>query len=231
MGANFASKYVGEYFRDCLVEGLVSVSNPYDINITAGNIDNSWYKQRVGVSLMLDEVKRHVHDETYIEYCNYHGINLEDVYNAGSVAEFNNEFCIKVLGFQSNEDYQSHISSVNCIQNIAIPSLFMNTLDDPICPGSSIPYEALNNNPNCMLVTVGGTGHTDYCSTWRKNNWHHEMAVEFFRFVEEKAKKEAEPRPLTRDGLNKSNIDLSINSAQYLNLINSRRDLTLISYP
>lgn len=230
MGANFATKYAGEYYDDCLVDGLVSVSNPYDINISAGHIDQSWYKKKVGVSSLLGEVKRHIHDETYIEYCNFHGINLEDVYNADSVASFNNEFCIKVLGFQSNEDYQSHISSVSCIPNISIPSLFMNCLDDPICPQRSIPYEDFNNNPNCMLVTVGGTGHTDYCSTWRKKNWHHDMAVEFFRFIEAKSKEEPAGRGLVRDGVNKSNLDLSINSAQYLNLINNKKDVTEISY-
>ena len=36
--------------------------------------------------------------------------------------------------------------------------------DDPIAPHDAIPYEALAQNPNCLLVVTPTGGHLGWCS-------------------------------------------------------------------
>ena len=43
-------------------------------------------------------------------------------------------------------------SSINVIKNIQVPTLFIQSLDDPICIKEMIPYDAINKNRNCMLL-------------------------------------------------------------------------------
>lgn len=70
----------------------------------------------------LSEVRRHIHQESYMEYLNFHGINLDTVLSSKSVGEYNLNYTLKIAGFSSVEDYNRHISSDTCLQNIKIPS-------------------------------------------------------------------------------------------------------------
>merc|ERR1719469_1512549 len=77
MGGNFAAKYTGEYSLDALIEGCVVISSPHDINMAQKYLDNTRFIKQVAVQWMLHEVKRHIHDETFIEHCKFHGIILK----------------------------------------------------------------------------------------------------------------------------------------------------------
>ena len=56
-------------------------------------------------------------------------------------------------------EYYRHGSCVVDIPYLEIPSLFLSSNDDPICPREVFPYEEINSNPNTILATTSMGGH------------------------------------------------------------------------
>lgn len=62
--------------------------------------------------------------------------------------------------------------------------MLIHSLDDPICDTLVLPYELIKNNENCILVTVNGTGHVEYCSGYNARRWAWDVGIEFLNIVQ-----------------------------------------------
>lgn len=68
----------------------------------------------------------------------------------------------RLFGYQSVNEYYDKNSSINCIQNIKVPALFINSKDDPIIDYRWIPTEVFSRSENMILVLTQKGGHIDY---------------------------------------------------------------------
>jgi predicted alpha/beta-fold hydrolase len=79
-------------------------------------------------------------------------IDLDALLEMKSVKDFDREFQTKLQGFKSVEDFYASASCKDQIKDIAIPTLFIHSLDDPVCIQECIPFEDIKSNENCMMI-------------------------------------------------------------------------------
>ena len=82
-----------------------------------------------------------------------------------SIKSFSDHFISKMFGYVDANDYHHKAACVWRIPKIAIPTLFINALDDPIIGSEGIDYEVIAANPNTALATSEHGGHMSY-NTW-----------------------------------------------------------------
>lgn len=66
------------------------------------------------------------------------------------------------FGYETVEEYYVQSSCHEKLKFIKTPTLFLNSLDDPISDKKAIPYDEFLNNDNIMLATTSGGGHIGY---------------------------------------------------------------------
>ncbi|WAR19524.1 ABHD2-like protein [Mya arenaria] len=80
-------------------------------------------------------------------------------------------------GYKSAHDYYKDSSSAYYLNNIQVPMLFVNALDDPVCPPDLLKYprEYVEKTDNCIFITTKHGGHLGFfeggvlvpeCITW-----------------------------------------------------------------
>uniref|UniRef100_A0A7S3IKC8 Uncharacterized protein n=1 Tax=Strombidium inclinatum TaxID=197538 RepID=A0A7S3IKC8_9SPIT len=93
-------------------------------------------------------------------------MNLGDILDQssvkGSVLEFDEVITAPFFGYESQDDYYTKAACVHRIPKIKTPTLFMNSLDDPIIGSKAIDYEVFRDNENCVLGVNKNGGHLGY---------------------------------------------------------------------
>jgi len=83
------------------------------------------------------------------------------------------------------DEYSAKISSKNQLEHIKIPTLFLNSLDDPIFDNATtaIPFEQFTKNDYIMLATTRGGGHLGFLHGIVKiEQWFTKPAFEYFNY-------------------------------------------------
>lgn len=89
-------------------------------------------------------------------------------------------------GWESVDHYYAGSSSSLSIPKVKVPLLCISALDDPIAPREAIPYKAIAENPNCMLVTTPCGGHLGWVAGPGApfgHPWSDEAMMEWFQAV------------------------------------------------
>ena len=76
-----------------------------------------------------------------------------------SMRKYDDEVSRKLHGFDTLDSFYRHQSCLHRIDQIRVPMVFMNSLDDPLVHRSVIPVETLQKNPFTALVTTNSGGH------------------------------------------------------------------------
>lgn len=94
-------------------------------------------------------------------------INIKETIknNPPSILFFNDTFTGPAFGYKNRQEYYEKTSCSLRIPNIKTPTLFMNSLDDPIVGADAIDYELFKSNPNTVLATNKFGGHLGYHQT------------------------------------------------------------------
>ena len=107
---------------------------------------------------------------------------MEAALNCSYVREFDEFMTAKVNGFKDAIAMYKHVSSKYVIKDIAIPTLFIHSLDDPVCIKECIPYELIKENPNCMLITTEKGGHIEWFTGANPKRWAFIPTFEFLSY-------------------------------------------------
>eukprot|EP00112_Aurelia_sp_Birch-Aquarium-sp1_P007220 Seg1786.5 transcript_id=Seg1786.5/GoldUCD/mRNA.D3Y31 product="Phospholipase ABHD3" protein_id=Seg1786.5/GoldUCD/D3Y31 len=102
----------------------------------------------------LNVFEQHLHNLPY---------ELEHVLKAKSIREFDDRFTSKTFGYRDCEEYYSAASlDAAPLENISVPTLFLNSEDDPFAPGHSIPQQAIKKNSSLALLLTQYGGHIGF---------------------------------------------------------------------
>ena len=94
----------------------------------------------------------------------YAAYDPERALRARTIRDFDDAITRISFGWDSVDNYYAGSSSSLSIPNVKIPCLVIQAEDDPIAPKQAIPFKALDDNPNCILVTTPTGGHLGWCS-------------------------------------------------------------------
>lgn len=105
---------------------------------------------------------------------------LKEAKSFTQMAEFDGNFTAPSMGFHSAEEYYRAGSAINKLHNVQVPTLIVNSTDDPIIGPDAIPYNEVKMNPNLLLLKTDLGGHLAYLDeTW--DSW---MNVQIASFLQ-----------------------------------------------
>ncbi|XP_065063658.1 phospholipase ABHD3-like [Rhopilema esculentum] len=110
---------------------------------------------------LLTMLKRNLH--VFEQHLSSLPYELDHVFQAKSIREFDDRFTSKTFGYKDYVDYYNAASLDSApLGNIAIPTLFLNSEDDPFSPGDSIPVDVIRENPSLALILTKYGGHIGF---------------------------------------------------------------------
>lgn len=89
-------------------------------------------------------------------------IDLQGFHRIRTFKQFDERYTAPMNGFQSAEDYWLQSSCIHYLENINIPTLIMNALDDPFLPAECFPIEQARKNACLTLETPRYGGHIGF---------------------------------------------------------------------
>eukprot|EP00897_Mesotaenium_endlicherianum_P004421 jgi/Mesen1/4006/ME000211S03190 len=157
LGANILVRYLGQEGEDTPLSGAVSLCNPFDLVLADRNFHvgfNNVYDK--SLSRALNKIFKK-HAPLFEEIGGEFDIPL--VARAKSVRDFDQGLTRVSFGYKTVDDYYRDASSAKSVPHVRIPLLCVQAKDDPIAPADGIPYNAIKENSNCILVVTPYGGH------------------------------------------------------------------------
>jgi abhydrolase domain-containing protein 15 len=110
-------------------------------------------------------------------------IDIDDVMMSNSLTSFEERLHCHLHGYRSMAEYWECNNPVREVDEITIPVLCINSLDDPICKEQCIPYSLFTDCPNFMLVTSPIGGHCGFLDGNNLEPWADKVALEYIASV------------------------------------------------
>ena len=180
MGAGVVAKQAGTFGEKWPFKAQVCMSVPYDLKLCVRALETPGYEVHnliMTQSLQENVLNNYDYLETVEEQC---GFDLKETLAAKRITDFDKHFMVPINGFRNQEAFYDDTSAGFVIQNIKIPTLFIHSLDDPICVKETIPFVKIHNNHNCILVLTKKGGHVEWFSGQKRpERWAYKPAIEF----------------------------------------------------
>ena len=179
MGGNMGLLYLGKQAKDVprVVRGSVSFSVPCDLadaSIALERKQNILYMKRF-LKMLHEKVR--TKQELFPEQ-----IDDRDYHLLKTFRDFDGRYTAPIHGFTSAEDYWEKCSSRPWLGQIDIPSLIINSQDDPFLDGGCYPVKECADNPNVTLEITRHGGHVGFMARNRENRyWSEERAAQFIK--------------------------------------------------
>jgi predicted alpha/beta-fold hydrolase len=141
LGGNMLLKLCGEQGVNVGLEAAVSVCAPLRLDVCADQMQRGL--SRLYQRHLLKSLKRTVLAKfAQYDYQALVGLSRERVARLNSFWAFDDAFTAPVHGFEDARDYYQRCSAYTYINNIAVPTLVLQTRDDPFMTPAVIPDRA-----------------------------------------------------------------------------------------
>lgn len=177
MGANITMKYLGVHGKDMAapVRAAAVFSAPCDLESGAEVLDrwdNYVYYQRF-MKALVKKIR--------LKNDQYPGrLDLSKLSEVRRWRDFDEYFSAPICGYRDAADFYKNASARNFIAGIKVPTLLVNTLNDPILTPSCMPVELARSHPYFHFEMPRHGGHCGF-QTRRKSefSWSEQRALEF----------------------------------------------------
>lgn len=177
LGGNITLKYLGEQNENVIPEinGGVAFSVPLNLHsscITISKPSNFIYSKRF-LSNLKKKVKAKWHKMP-------DKIDIAPLKNIETLISFDDHYTAPIHGFKNAVDYYESCSSINFINDIKVPTLIVNAINDPFLADDCYPREKVRNHPYVTLETPERGGHVGFALfNKEKVYWSEKRAVAF----------------------------------------------------
>jgi len=180
LGGNILLKYLGEQGSIVLkqIKKAVAISVPVDLSDSAIQLakrQNWIYMRRFLKTLKAKTTKKMQQFEAL-------SISIDELNSCNSFIDFDNLYTAPVHGFKDANDYWKQASSKQFLNDIALPTLLVNALDDPFLGKHCYPYQEAKLNKQLELITPKHGGHVGFGESFNIENplWTEGLAMQFF---------------------------------------------------
>jgi uncharacterized protein len=179
LGGNVLLKYLGEQGEKARrhLRAAVAVSVPYDLGACADRMNHG--TSRVYATFFLRSLRAKVRAKQaqLAPLC-----AVDQVLAARRVRDFDEALTAPLHGYASADDYYRRSSAGQFLGAVAIPTLLIHSLDDPIAIAESIDHAAIAANPNISTAFTDTGGHVGFVGgpgPWAPTFWAEERGAEF----------------------------------------------------
>ena len=177
LGGNSLLKWLGEQGSEAGITAAAAVSVPFDLSSCTDRMNRGFSKvyQKHFVDLLKASARRKFSSLPPL----FDVGNIEEI---RTLREFDNRITAPLHGFKNAEDYYSKSSCKAFLKTIRVPTLIMNSLDDPFLEVSSFPSSS-EVSPQVELEYHRKGGHAAFIagSPWNKSGWTETRVPEFFK--------------------------------------------------
>ncbi|MBT1705257.1 YheT family hydrolase [Chryseosolibacter indicus] len=156
LGGNITLKYLGERQVVPQIKRVAVFSVPLHLESSCTKISlpsNKIYSQRFVVSLKKKIViKAHLMS----------GLDTQKLRSINTLIDFDDAYTAPLHGFKNAVDYYSKCSSIFFLDNIQIPTLIVNTKNDPFLSMECFPFDLLRQHPYVKLEMPLRGGHVGF---------------------------------------------------------------------
>lgn len=99
--------------------------------------------------------------------------------------DFDKKILNKIVKQPSMFHHYKHENCDEFLDQIKIPSLFIQSKDDILCLKESVPFDKLYLNENIMLLWFDRGNHYEYFSGWKMERYCFSLAIEFIENLEQ----------------------------------------------
>jgi predicted alpha/beta-fold hydrolase len=153
--------YLSKHADDCLISYAMIVSAPFNIFHSAEEMELPRYfytfNKQCTRRLVAYYTRNRLLFESDVKF------DCEAISQATCIRDFDTMFVIKQFGYASCDDYYRDACLDSKIQNINVPTLFLNAEDDMFSPGKVFPIEKIRANPYLAMVWTKYGGHISFC--------------------------------------------------------------------
>ena len=159
MGGNIALKAAGEYGHAAppQLRAVVGISVPIDLDAASTLIDrrSNWPYRRYFLRRLeqIFAIRSGLNPEIY-RGVQYRGMR--------TLREFDNAVVAGICDFADADDYYRRSSSVRTIDQVRVPTLLIQSRDDPFVPFASYGDPRVRNNPCVTLASTPRGGHVGF---------------------------------------------------------------------
>lgn len=175
LGGNLVLKYCGE--RSCVnskIKSVVAISTPTDLK--AGSLHLNKRSNIIYTKNFLISLKQKVRAK-HRQFPDKIKIDLLDTVK--TIYEFDDVYTGPVHGFKDADDYYYECSSGRFLDDIKIPGLIINAIDDPFLPLDFYPFEKVKRNKYLEMKTPKHGGHVGFVQMGKKYYWEEERIKDF----------------------------------------------------
>ncbi|REG94544.1 YheT family hydrolase [Algoriphagus antarcticus] len=176
MGGAQTLKYLGEKGRDLPIEikRAAVYSTPCNLLSSATTLkrrSNSFYRNRFLGKL---KIKIRAKAAQYPEL-----IDLDLLEKVNDFDSFDTHFTAKLHGFRDADDFYKAVSADNWMPSIAIPTLIINALNDPLLGAECYPVKLAEKMNELTLEMPKRGGHTGFVVRGQEFTWAELRVQEF----------------------------------------------------
>lgn len=156
LGGNALLIHLGRSGDGVGVTRAAAVSVPYDLAACADALERG-----VG-RLYARRFLRSLRDKARRKAERFPEVVPARAAQASTMREFDEWLTAPVHGFRDADDYYARASAARVVGDVRVPTLLIQSADDPLVPASSIPLARIAANPALHMVLTGRGGHVGF---------------------------------------------------------------------
>ena len=175
LGGNITLRYLGNHksVHD-KINSAVTLSVPLDLHL--GCLEISKPSNKIYEKRFLRSLKQKVKEKAK----RFPEIDTKYLSRIHKLKAFDDYYTAPLHGFKDAIDYYRSCSALYVLDNVRIPTLIINALNDPFLPSSCYPYELLKKHSYVHLETPERGGHVGFCcQNGDQYYWSENRTMEF----------------------------------------------------
>lgn len=180
LGGNVLLKYLGENGNNIpeAIKAAFAISVPVDLAASSNVLSQTWNK--VYMARFLKSLNRKLLEKS-IQFPNQ--INLEGLEKITTFNDWDTRYTAKIHGFNNAQHYYQQCNSLQFLNEIKIPTLLVNALNDPFLAPTCFPRKLAEDHAYLHLETPQLGGHVGFSFNKINGNYYSELAS--FQFIKD----------------------------------------------
>ncbi len=178
LGGNVLLKWLGETGDKNPLTAAIAVSVPFELQKASKRIQNGFSK--IYQWHLLGCLRKRLRDKFLEQDLEY---GIEALAQCKTMWDFDEKVTAPLHGFASAEEYYARSSSRHYLSKIRVPTLLVQSMDDPFMTEDLIP-EPEELPPQVQLEVTTAGGHVGFVSgsvPWKTTYWLEERVPEFLK--------------------------------------------------
>ena len=180
MGGNMALKLAGEWGDElpAHVRAICAVSPPIDLGACALKIaepGNRIYEKRFLAH--LKETLTRKKESMPVSYSLSHFAAIR------TLIDFDNAYTAPAFGYKDAFDYYAHASANGFLAKNRVPTLVIQSQDDPFIPSTLFDHPSFKTNDRLKLFRTAFGGHVAFIARGNPRFWAEDQAMQFFNLI------------------------------------------------